>query len=308
VTWVAWRTQRAQFIAVLATLAVLTIWLWLSAVAMGHNQTWKYWTNADVDVLIALPGVLGLALGAPIVARGASSGGDKLDFTQSVTRSRWFLTKAGVGVLVAIVSGVSLTIFLQWWTQTISISPLTQSAGFDGNRIQPAAFDLTGFVVVAYVFFAFWLGVVLGTVIRKSGWAFAIGLPVFACVRTLVQINRSHFIMPAVATSLLGRVPATVTHGWMLNLALLPSNRVSPAPGIPWSSWDETGKYLSCKSSALTNAGVARCARTAHVHFVFQFQPMSHYWSLQSFEASIFVILGLVFFAFAFIRVRQWKI
>ena len=57
-TWVAWRVQRPQLLAAIGAVVILAIWLSATGLTMGHDQTWKYWTDGDVYVLYALPGWL----------------------------------------------------------------------------------------------------------------------------------------------------------------------------------------------------------------------------------------------------------
>lgn len=309
-TWAAWRVQRSILLAAAAVIAVLALWLVATGLVLGHNQTWKYWTDADVYVLFALPGVLGLALGAPLIAGESSLGTDRLAMTQSVTRARWLTFKLLVGGSATAVAVVALTLLLEWWTGAVSVSALTQSGGFSGVRIQPTAFDLTGLVLVGYTLFAFFLGTALGTVIRKPGWVFAVGLPIFAAARIGVQDwLRPHLVAPAVFTSLVERASSAVNNGWLLHFALLPAGRTSPPPGETWTWWDATKSYMTCQNqSKLSNAGDAHCAVLAHVHYVFQYQPESHYWALQGVETAIFLGLGLLLLGLTVIKVKRWRI
>ena len=164
-TWAAWRVQRSQIVAAVGVVLVFALWLLVSGIATGHNQTFKYWTDADVYVLFALPGVLGLALGAPLIAGESSLGTNRLAWTQSVTRNRWLAFKFLVGGVVTAGIVIALGFLLDWWTGAVSLSALTNSGGFSSAvRIQPNAFDLSGIVAIGYALFAFSLGVALGAV------------------------------------------------------------------------------------------------------------------------------------------------
>jgi hypothetical protein len=311
VTWAAWRVQRSMILAAAAVVALLALWLAFTGLVMGHSQTWKYWTDGDVYVLFALPSVLGLAFGAPLIASESNLGTDRLAMTQSVTRARWLAFKLLVGGSVAVAVAVALTLVLEWWSEAVSISAFSNSGGLlSGVRIQPTAFDLTGFVLVGYTLFAFFLGTALGTVIRKPGWAFAVGLPIFAGARLGVQDwLRPHLVAPAIFTSLVERASSAVNNGWLLNFALLPAGRTSPPPGKTWTWWDENQIYASCTNRPNpTNASDAHCAVLAHVHYVFQYQPESHYWALQGIETAIFLGLGLLLLGLTVIKVKRWRI
>jgi hypothetical protein len=309
-TWAAWRVQRSIILAAAAVVAVLALWLVSTGLVMGHSQTWKYWTDGDIYVLFALPGVLGLALGTPLIAGESNLGTDRLAMTQSVTRARWIAFKLLVGGSVAVGIAAVLTLLLEWWTGAVSISAFSNSGGFSGVHIQSTAFDLTGLVVVGYTLFAFFLGTALGTVIRRPGWAFAVGLPIFAAARIGVQDwLRPHLVAPAIFTDLVNMPSSAVVNGWQLHSALLPAGRTSPPPGKTWAWWDQTKIYETCQNRPnLTNAGDAHCAVLAHVHFVFQYQPESHYWALQGIETAIFLGLGLVLLGLTVIKVKRWRV
>jgi ABC-type transport system involved in multi-copper enzyme maturation permease subunit len=311
-TWVAWRVQRSQIVAAMGVALVFALWLLISGIVTGHSPTFKYWTDADIFVLYALPGVLGLALGAPLIAGESNLGTNRLAWTQSVTRNRWLAFKFLVGGVVATGLVVALGFLLKWWTGAISISPFTNSGGFTSAvRIQPTAFDLSGIVVIGYALFAFSLGVALGAVIRRPGWAFALGIPIFAAARIVVQGSlRAHLVAPAIFTNLAGLSNSTlaVDRGWQLHSALLPANRISPPPGRTWAWSDYTKSYDVCRGKPnLSNAGAAHCAALSHLHFVVQYQPDSHYWALQGIETAIFLGLGLLLLGLTVVKLKNWR-
>ena len=305
-TWVAWRVQRPQLLAAIGAVVILAIWLSATGLTMGHDQTWKYWTDGDVYVLYALPGVLGLVLGASLLAGEMDHCTHRLAWTQSVTRTRWLAFKLLVAGIVAAGMVTALTVLLEWWTGAVSLAASTDSGGFSGIRIQPSGFDLTGLVVVGYTVFAFMLGSALGAVIRHPGWAFASGVPVFVFCRVVVQDwLRPHLVAPTTYASLTGVLSKAVENGWVLNSGLVPAGRTSPAPGQTW--WPgPSALYRSCSSQAQTNAGQAHCAVVAHIHYVYQYQPESHYWALQGAEMAIFLGMALLLLGATVIAVRRW--
>ena len=306
-TWAAWRVQRPQLLAATAAVVILGLWLTVTALAMGHSQAWKYWTDGDVYVLYALPGLVGLALGTPLVADEISRGTNRLAWTQSISRLRWLAVKLLVGGLVAVGIVAALAVLLQWWTAAISIAAGTDSGGFPGVRIQPSGFDLAGMVIVGYTMFAFALGAALGAIIRRPGWAFAAGIPVFAAARLMIEDwIRPHLVAPVSYANLTGVPPQAVWSGWVLNSGLLPAGRTSPAPGQTWST-SAPARFYACINQVQTNGGAARCALRARVHFVIQFQPDAHYWPLQGTETAIFAALAAGLLGVTVLAVRRWS-
>lgn len=305
-TWAAWRVQRPQLLAAMGAVLLLGLWLAATALSMGHSQAWKYWTDGDVYVLYALPGLVGLALGVPLVAGEFGHGTNRLAWTQSVTRVRWLAVKLAVGGLVAAGTVAALAVLLDWWTRAVSLAASTDSGGFPGVRIQPSGFDLAGVVIIGYAVFAFALGAALGALVRRAGWAFAVGVPVFAACRLVVEDwIRPHLVAAATYASLTGVPSQTVWTGWVLNSGLLQAGRTGPAPGQAWSAAPPAG-YNSCAAHATNNGELARCAVQAHVHYVIQFQPDSHYWPLQGAETAIFTILAAALIGVTVIVVRRW--
>ena len=161
-------------------------------------------------------------------------------------------------------------------------------------------------MIVGYAAFAFALGAALGAIVRRAGWAFAVGVPVFAACRLVVEDwIRPHLVAPATYANLTGVPSQAVWTGWVLNSGLLPAGRTSPAPGQAWSAAPPAG-YYSCVNQARTNGELARCAVQAHVHYVIQFQPDSHYWPLQGAETAIFAILAVALIGVTVTVVRRW--
>ena len=66
---------------------------------------------------------------------------------------------------------------LEWWTGAVH----------RGARIVPWNFDISGFVDVSYVLFAFMLGAALGALVHRTGWAFAVGIPLYGVARLVVR-------------------------------------------------------------------------------------------------------------------------
>ena len=126
--WLVWRQFRTQALVVAGLLIVLAIALAISgthllhiydttvATCAQHNdcvsararfQAQAKWHNALNLLVLAAPALLGAFWGAPLVARELESRTSVLAWTQSVSRSRWFLVKVAVtGAAGAIATGL----------------------------------------------------------------------------------------------------------------------------------------------------------------------------------------------------------
>jgi ABC-type transport system involved in multi-copper enzyme maturation permease subunit len=314
----AWRLQRLVFLVALAVVVAFATWLavtgslqaaaWTSynvthhcvdvvatrnnCFALGQNyQNLNRLARVNLGLAVAMPGLLGLVLGAPLVAREIEQGTNRLAWTQSITRTRWLLVKLGVGALACCVVVGATTPLLEWWTGAIH----------RGARVVPSLFDISGFVAVSYVLFAFMLGAALGALIRRTGWAFAVGIPLYALARLGVQ----NFARPAlVSPSTAAGFPA---NAWILQSGYVPLGRSSPATGQTWESGYQLVANCLSKVRAVSLANENRCIAQNKLHYLFQYQPTSHFWTLQGAESAIFVGAAIVLLGVTVLAVRRWR-
>jgi ABC-type transport system involved in multi-copper enzyme maturation permease subunit len=96
----AWRQARAQNATAAVAIAVVAI---IAALASRDDGTLRLWLGV---LVVAVPAVVGMFCGAPLVARELEEGTFRLAWTQSVTRTRWLtLRLAAGGLAVATTEG-----------------------------------------------------------------------------------------------------------------------------------------------------------------------------------------------------------
>lgn len=323
--WATWRMERSLYVVagtVLAAIAVLLVvvgihqasaWTTYSSLhcsqpgsssscmsAADSYYSASRFSSTGVAVGFVLPGLLGLVLGAPIVAKEIGQGTNRLAWTQSITRTRWLLWKLGVGALATGLLLAALMPVFQWWTGAVQ----------RGDRIVPPNFDVSGLVPIAYGIFAFMLGVLLGALVRRTGWAFALGLPLFAAFRFLERTYVRPNLVSPVETS---KVQLAPSNNWVLNQGYLPLGQSSPGHGITWGS--ENAALNNCTHpggakatySGKATYSVQHCESLLRLHYVVQMQPASHYWTLQIAEAGVFLAGALVLLVLALVAVRRWR-
>jgi hypothetical protein len=128
------------------------------------------------NVVIAVPALVGIFWGAPLVARELETGTHRLVWTQSVTRTRWIAVKLGlVGLASMTVAGL-FSLLMTWWS-----SPIDRV-----NMSQFPVFAQRGIVPIGYAAFAFALGVTAGVLIRRTLPAMATALGGFVVARVVV--------------------------------------------------------------------------------------------------------------------------
>ena len=125
-------------------------------------------------LVLAVPGLIGMFWGAPLVAREFETGTFRLAWTQGVTRNRWLAAKLAVAGVASMAAAGLLSLMVTWWS-----SPIDRRTG------QPAHVrhvPRRGIAPVGYAAFAFALGVTAGLLIRRTLPAMAVTLAVFAAV------------------------------------------------------------------------------------------------------------------------------
>ncbi|WP_328743868.1 transporter [Streptomyces sp. NBC_00285] len=316
--WLTWRQLRMQTAVVVATLAVLVALLTATGPRLASLRTTaggdliQQLTSADTALYFAgavtvllVPALLGMFWGAPLVARELESGTHRLAWNQSVTRTRWLLTKLIVTGGTAVAAAGLASFAVSWWS-----SPIDQavSAGGSDNtdnfvpRVDPAVFAARGIVPLGYALFAFVLGVTLGVVVRRTIPAMAATL----ATSTALQVAMPLWIRPHLAT------PSTVTvpfrPGTMANLRLDSVSQVDIGRPDSWVVAEQTlnatghpaahlpESYADCDSPKVCLTALAK----AGYHQRVTYQPAGNFWILQWAEASVYAVLVAVVGAFCF--------
>ena len=121
--WATWRMHRSVFISSIVVAVALAIWLAITgameanswAIFTSHHCSPDYpgsslvcmnslsgvgnFSTVNAALCGALPALLGMVLGVPLVASEIQQRTNRLAWTQSITRTRWLLVKIGVGTL-----------------------------------------------------------------------------------------------------------------------------------------------------------------------------------------------------------------
>jgi hypothetical protein len=339
VTRFAWLQSRAQTLIAAALLAALAIAAAITGVQISHLYhhlvahcqtscdlavteflSHDAFMNQALNILSrAVPALLGIFWGAPLLAREFETGTYRLTWTQGVTRSRWLLTKLAVGALTTVTLAGALTLTITWWYRAWdNVGTPSPYSGFDQRDIAP----------IAYALFAFASGALIGALIRRTVPAMAATLGVFVFARVAVQAwIRPHLLSPVHETfSLQNAGPSTPVHlgigsvnggavrifaqgegppsAWTLSSHLVTSSgqpvssgqiaafiqRNCPDAVVPQPP--PTGGGISrAPASDPGRACLAQVAKTYHL--LVNYQPANRYWTFQWLETGIFTALAL---------------
>ncbi len=161
--WVTWRQHRHQLLIGLALIVGLALAALVTGLPMRtaynrealssclpptarsgcdiivrHFQA-EFGSRVDIaGYLILLPALVGMFVGAPLLARELEHGTHRFAWTQSVTRRRWLLSKTLLLALAVTLGGIVLSAIVMWWRHP-----------FDGleGRMSPGGFEIQGLVV-----------------------------------------------------------------------------------------------------------------------------------------------------------------
>ena len=310
--WVTWRQHRSQLLAglgLLVALAAAAFGTDLPIRAAYHRDAlsgclppsarsgcdiivrhfqgeFDSWAAA-VRGLAVLPALAGLFVGAPLLARELEHGTHRFAWTQSITRSRWLLSKTSL-LAVATVGGALLaSAIVMWWR-----SPFDTLEG----RMGPGGFDIEGVVVPAYALYALALGALAGLILRRTVAAMTLTLVVFAATRLAVlEFLRPRFLEPlhrTVVASDSGRQAGD----WVLSDTLV----------------DAGGRGITTAKEDLAVLHAQHAGIDPHTYLVtlgwrriISYQPGGRFWTFQLIEAGIFVTLALAVIAVTLWFVRR---
>jgi hypothetical protein len=336
--WLTWRQHRQQVLAGAIGLALLASWLFLSHLgiartfesaelstcrpgvpngcqALGETFLQHYHGYQFlIPLFLVVPLLVGLFWGAPLVAREIEQGTHNLAWTQSVTRRRWFSTKVALVAVASVAGAVAFAELVTWWSAMF--------VRVNDDRFTPGIFDIRGVVPIAYVLFALALGVLAGTLIRRTLPAMAVTLGAFIGVRTLVTLLvRPHYLRPRMASiAIFGKAGfvtgadarGSLSGAWILHSAIVDGagRLVSNSDGLDFAQLAPRCPGLipppSVPPSPHAAAGIAACARKLSLHQVITYQPGSRFWAFQGIESAIYIALaaGLVAAALWIVRRR----
>jgi ABC-2 family transporter protein len=314
VIWLTWRQHRNEALVIGGALVLLAVGVFIT----GHSMMNDYQQlgvadcvahpnhlNCDAIVntfqskyeplvgwfewLNFLPGLLGMLIGAPLVAHELEHGTQRLAWTQSVTRVRWLVVKLALLVIGTLVAEGVITALLTWW-----FGPWENMLG----KLDPAVYDFEGIVPFAYALFALALGIAAGAVLRKTIPAMVVAILGFLAVRLSLENNVRPYFQP----------PLTTT--WLPNGAGTQPGRLDWVVynGFADSAGHEMQPYTvfnTCRIAEGTGKGqFVQCLQTHGWRLFAQYQPLSRYWTFQAIEAGIFCALIIALLALAIWWVR----
>jgi hypothetical protein len=276
--WVTWRQHRTQAVVCLALLCAVAI----AAVALGAWMRSTFSSDglgaclarsggagctSVIDaftqkfngpviplgvMLVALPGFLGAAVGAPLLGTELERGTWQLAWSQTVPRTRWLVTQLALVVGGLVVFGAAVTAVVTW-----ARGPLDELS----MRAQtPLNFE--GLYLTCSLLCAFALGVLAGLLLRNT-----IGGMVVAYIA---------WEAPSLVATLLSGplhiLTVTKTIACTTGCARASASSIPPVTG-----------NLGDQVLSLTRTGN---------HLIVTYEPASRFWTLQLIDAGLFLAVA----------------
>ena len=195
--WVAWRQHRTALMVFAILIGLIAIGMAATGFALhpagqrvfsgAPNSLWPLFdaTNTLLRiVLLLIPALAGMFLGAPLVAREIETGTTRFTWAQGSSRSRWLIASVVPAAALLAALAVALGLEFLWWA-----TPLL------GPRRAwlPDLFGLNPLPYTGWFVFGFSLGVFIGGAIRRTVPAMAATL---ACYLPLMYaVARSRFFV-----------------------------------------------------------------------------------------------------------------
>jgi hypothetical protein len=285
--WVSWRQHRSEAFGCLAVLVGLAGYAILVGTSMrtafgneglpgclAHSQgtacpgavmafTNEFGSEVNIafwSVALIVPGLIGVLVGAPLIARELEYGTWRLAWSQSVPRARWLAVKLAMVTGGLIVLGAAMTAVITWYR-----APMDQLTG----RLQHNIYDFEGLVPTGYILCAFGFAVLAGLVIRRSIPAMIAAFIPWLTIRLVVEfLFRASFLAPL-------KIACSATPGRCSGHG----NGGSGISAIPPATGHIGDWVLNPSTGPSGN--------------LISYQPADRFWVFQSIEAGLFVLLAV---------------
>jgi multisubunit Na+/H+ antiporter MnhB subunit len=334
--WLTWRQFRASAVTVFGVLGAVAVTLALTgprlhreyADLLAHcggctGEFFDDFSSAHSGahsglllLVIAVPAVVGVFWGAPLISREYETGTQDLVWQQSVPRRRWLAVKLGLVGPAAIAAAALAVVPASWYSQ-----PLDATALLGINRLTPILFDARGYVVLGHTAFAFTLGAAAGLLIRRTVPAMAVTFAIFIAAQIVMPtMVRPHLTTPVrleavITAQAVHGVDASGPGGTVRGL------QVDIGPRGAWILTNETvdsaGRTVhtlpawvaDCDTPAqpageITQQQCLQRLTAAGYRQAVTYHPADRFWLLQAYETAIFGLLSLLLVGFCFLRIR----
>ena len=285
---------------------------------------------AVTALVLVVPALIGIFWGAPLIAHELETGTFRLAWTQSVSRLRWLFVKLGLVGLASMVAAGALSLMVTWWASPLDkvnqnrFSPsnfalhgfvpagyavfafaLAATVGLLMRRTLPAmAVTLAGFIAPRLAV-TDWLRphymspatTSLPLTTADAGFQFngAPGTPGVASITVQPPNLPNAWVTGSSIVDKAGQAPtsALIKEKCSALISGVPSPKLAPTPT---GGGGVLGAHTSVREAVpgAQNA-FSQCisALSPRYHEVLAYQPADRFWTFQTIETALFVVLAV---------------
>jgi len=257
--------------------------------------------NIAVQVV---PVVVGMFIGAPLIAREFESGTYRFTWTQGMPRTLWLTLKIALLAFAVIVPACLLGLLAGGYNNPFNAIGLA-------NRWQIAQFDMTGLTLPAWTLLGLALGTFVGALVKRTVSAMAVtGAVIGGCI--VAVFWKLDYLLLSIGVRVTTISPEGLNYG-ALNMGAETSGTGFGRYGAnistqPVGSWLVNGWYTGPNggrlSSHATHQLIIRALENSkrqivwlaqhHYAYWVSYQPANRYWIFQSVEVAVLVGLSVV--------------
>jgi hypothetical protein len=312
--WVTWRQHRVALTGVAMLLGGLALYLLIMglkirsayrAVASCHPLgsaicevtsgpfASYYHTAQQMSLYLqVIPVLVGVFVGAPLLARELETGTFRFAWTQGCGRLRWAAAKLALLAIAVTAAAGAFSLLFSWYYQPFVAERL------DGV-LAPQLFDLRGVDFAAWALLAFSLGAVAGALIGRTVAALAASLAAWTGLDFATALFlRKHYQAPLLTKGSPGyNNPPWVVSQWYAG--------PNGAPASQQTIRNVMGHAPESVQHSL-NPNAATAYLSAHHYTQWTiYQPESRFWHFQLVEGGWLLALSLILLAATIWLVRR---
>ena len=322
--WVSWRQYRFALAGAVVFLGVLAVYLVVmglkfrsaytsvtschpaaseacSDVASLFGNTYYITAEVTAALLLAVPVLVGVFAGAPILARELETGTSRFAWTQGAGRIRWTVARLALPAVTLTAAAAAFSLLFDWFYWPFFAD------GLD-SRFAAQLFNLTGVAFAAWTLAAFAIGALAGVLIRRAVAAMAASMAVWAgLMLATVSFLRRHYMAPLLnkgtGAPSRGNNPAWVLSQWWTgpNGKPVPENTlIGLIQGAPKGPTKQVGPN-TFQTAINPFQWLAQHGYTEWTSY----QPASRYWPFQFIEGGWLLALSLLLIAATVWLVRR---
>jgi hypothetical protein len=312
--WVTWRQHRVALAGVAALLGGLALYLLIMGLKMHSAYTAVaschplgsaacevtsrpfsnyYHTAVDVGVLLlVIPVLIGVFVGAPLLARELETGTFRFTWTQGCGRLRWVVAKLALLAVAVTAAAGAFSLLFSWYYQPFFAEHL------DGV-LAPQLFVLRGVDFAAWTLAAFAIGAIAGVLIRRTVPAMAASLAVWAGLDLATALFlRKHYQEPLVTKG----SPSYINPPWVVGQWYIGPNDAQ----VSQQTIRNVVAHAPASVQNSPNPNAVTAYLTAHHYTQWSaYQPESRFWHFQLIEGGWLLALSLILIAATVWLVRR---